>query len=79
MMLILMQKLREEGKTPVYINGEDIDFVGIRADDLDSIEAAYTFKRILQPASRKVNKIIQGRKQEAFNVSSKQVCKRDRK
>ena len=39
MMLILMQKLREEGEKPVYINGEDIDFVGIKADNLDDIEA----------------------------------------
>jgi len=40
MMLILMQKLREKGEKPVFINGEDIDFVGITANDLDSIENA---------------------------------------
>lgn len=40
LMLILMQKLREEGEKPVYINGEDIDFAGMTANDLDGIENA---------------------------------------
>ncbi|MGC8496272.1 MAG: ATP-binding protein, partial [Candidatus Micrarchaeia archaeon] len=38
MMLILMQKLRKKGITPIFINGEDIDFVGITPENLDKIE-----------------------------------------
>lgn len=40
MMLIIMQKIREKGENPVYINGEDVDFVGITENDLDGIENA---------------------------------------
>ncbi len=56
MMLILMQNLREKGEKPVYINGEDIDFVGITADGLDGIEDA--IYRIYRPEDTRIHLFI---------------------
>ncbi len=51
LMMLYMNKLTAAESNKIFINGEDVDFVGIKVDDLDRIEEA--IYRIYKPITSK--------------------------